>query len=80
MQRKTAAAVRFRDDTILYGDDALATQIRNPPLTFVHLRQLLGWGSAAGGRGGPGWFEKAGMPWYAPAKRSRSLVTHLTAS
>ena len=35
-QRKTAAAVRFRDDTILYGDDALATQIRNPPLTFVH--------------------------------------------
>ena len=45
-QRKTAAAVRFRDDTILYGDDALATQIRNPPLTFVHLRQMLGWGSA----------------------------------
>ena len=68
-QRKTAAAVRFRDDTILYGDDALATQIRNPPLTFVHLRQMLGWGSApasrdARSRGGAAWFEQEGMPWY----------------
>jgi molecular chaperone DnaK (HSP70) len=65
LQRKTAATVRFRDDTILYGDDALATQIRNPSLTFVHLRQLLGWGSTGtAGRGGPRWFEDAGMPWY----------------
>lgn len=62
--------MRFRDDTILYGDDALTTQIRHPSLTFVHLRQMLGWSSApaaddARARGGGAWFEDiGGMPWY----------------
>ena len=67
--RKTASAVRFRDGAILYGSDALATRARHPALTFVHLRQMLGFGAGRSGgegraRAGAGWFEDAGIAWY----------------
>jgi hypothetical protein len=66
--RKIPTAIRLHEGSIFYGGEALSMHLRHPTLTFVHLKQMLGWttdgdyGEQKGG--GVGWFARAGLGWY----------------